>query len=77
MRAEQIPLPEQAPAQALLADPYAADGFERLRAYYAYGFRGGNPLVLRTILGREPIDFTTELQDHLPAAAARKDASCL
>ena len=58
IRAEQAPLAEYAPAQALLASPYGGDGFRRLRSYYdAFGFRGGNALVLGTILGREPRDL--------------------
>jgi uncharacterized protein YbjT (DUF2867 family) len=58
VRAERVPLAEYGPARALLANPYSADGFRRLRRYYdAHGFHGGNALVLRTILGREPTTF--------------------
>jgi hypothetical protein len=42
----------------LMASAYAREGFLRLRDYYdRFGFRGGNGLVLETILGREPTDL--------------------
>ena len=56
--AQRVPLSDYGPADQLLINPYAADGFRRLREHYdRYGFPGGNPLVLRTILGREPRGF--------------------
>ncbi len=58
VRAEHVPLADYAPAASLLTNPYAADGFRRLREHYdRYGFAGGNALVLRAILGREPHGF--------------------
>lgn len=58
VRAERVPLSEYGPARRLMSNPYSADGFRRLRRHYdAYGFHGGNALVLRTILGREPATF--------------------
>lgn len=58
IRAQHVPLSDYAPAACLLTNPYAADGFRRLRDHYdRYGFPGGNALVLRTILGREPHGF--------------------
>jgi uncharacterized protein YbjT (DUF2867 family) len=66
IRAEQAPLADYGPAQTLLANPYGSDGFRRLRDYYdRYGFRGGNPLVLGTILGRAPNGFGTFLEAFL------------
>lgn len=66
IQAEQIPLESYAPARSLLRNPYSADGFNRLRSYYdAHGFRGGNSMVLRTILGREPADFAAALRNLL------------
>ena len=56
---EQVELDGYAPAAALMRHPYSAEGFRRLRRYYdEHGFRGGNALVLRAILGREPSGFT-------------------
>ena len=59
VRAEQASLDDYEPAQGpAMANPYAREGFMRLRRYYNdYGFRGGNTLVLETILGRKPTDF--------------------
>ena len=58
LRAEQVPLLEYKPAGPLLKNPYSADGFKRLRAYYdQYGFHGGNALVLEAILGRKATSF--------------------
>jgi uncharacterized protein YbjT (DUF2867 family) len=58
LRAEQTPLHRYGPAADLLNHPYSAEGFDRLRHYYArYGFRGGNSLVLETILRRPPRGF--------------------
>ncbi len=58
LRAEQVPLADYAPAGSVLANPYSADGFRRLRDYYdRYGFHGGNSLVLGAILGRPPTEF--------------------
>jgi nucleoside-diphosphate-sugar epimerase len=38
--------------------PWAIDAYSRMcRHYDEFGFPGGNPLVLRAILGREPGDF--------------------
>lgn len=76
LRAEQVPLDDYAPAATLLANPYSADGFRRLRGYYdSHGFRGGNSLVLTSILGREPTDlisyFTNFLQQHQDASPPR------
>ncbi|WP_416981197.1 NmrA family NAD(P)-binding protein [Streptomyces sp. T028] len=68
VRAQQATLEEYGPAaqQGLLASPFAAEGFRRLRAYYdAFGFRGGNGLVLETILGREPIGVAAWIARHL------------
>jgi uncharacterized protein YbjT (DUF2867 family) len=60
VRAEQASLEDYEPAQGpAMANPYAREGFMRLRRYYDdYGFRGGNSLVLETILGRKPMDFS-------------------
>lgn len=58
IRAERVPLSEYEPARPLLSNPYSADGFRALRRHYdAHGFHGGNALVLRTILGRDPAGF--------------------
>lgn len=58
VRAQHVPLADYAPAASLLTNPYAADGFRRLRDHYdRHGFPGGNALVLRSILGREPHGF--------------------
>jgi uncharacterized protein YbjT (DUF2867 family) len=58
LRAERTPLGQYGPADRLLANPYAAVGFGRLRDYYdRHGFRGGNPLVLEAILGRPGRDI--------------------
>jgi uncharacterized protein YbjT (DUF2867 family) len=70
VRAEQAALEDYEPAQGpAMANPYAREGFARLRQYYDdYGFRGGNTLVLETILGRKPTDFpafVTRLQRSL------------
>jgi uncharacterized protein YbjT (DUF2867 family) len=66
IRAEQAPLDDYGPAQTLLANPYGSDGFRRLRDYYdRYGFRGGNSLVLGTILGRAPNGFGAFLEAFL------------
>lgn len=60
LRAEQAPLEQYTPAAPVLSNPYSGAGIRRLRDFYdAYGFRGGNSLVLRTILGREPTDFVS------------------
>jgi uncharacterized protein YbjT (DUF2867 family) len=66
VRAEQTALDEYGPAlQGLLTNPFGSEGLTRLRAYYdAHGFRGGNGLVLRTILGREPTDFPAWISRH-------------
>ncbi|WP_063047022.1 SDR family oxidoreductase [Nocardia pseudovaccinii] len=70
LRAEQTPMSEYAPAAGLLNHPFSAEGFLRLRAYYnAYGFRGGNSVVLETILGRSPRDFGTCARDLLAVGA--------
>jgi uncharacterized protein YbjT (DUF2867 family) len=68
VRAEQAALDDYEPAQGpAMANPYAREGFNRLRRYYDdHGFRGGNRLVLETILGRKPNDisgFVSKLQD--------------
>lgn len=53
LRVEQVALDDYGQAAGVLANPYKADGFRRLHAYYRdYGFRGGNGLVLESILGR-------------------------
>ncbi|MEH0421479.1 NmrA family NAD(P)-binding protein [Streptomyces sp. B21-083] len=68
VRAEQAALDQYGPAaqQGLLASPFAAEGFKRLREYYdGYGFRGGNGLVLETILGREPTGIAAWIARHL------------
>ncbi|MFF7549711.1 NAD(P)H-binding protein [Streptomyces canus] len=70
VRAQQTALDEYGPAaqQGLLASPFAAEGFRRLREYYdAYGFRGGNGLVLQAILGREPTSLAVWIAGHLRA----------
>ena len=70
VRAVQEPLHDYAPARSLLANPYSADGFRRLRRYYdEYGFRGGNSLVLAAVLGRPPSGFA-DCATWLRAAAA-------
>lgn len=64
VQAATVPLTEYAPAADLMQHPYSADGFGRLRTYYdQFGFRGGNSLILRTILRREPTDFATAFQN--------------
>jgi uncharacterized protein YbjT (DUF2867 family) len=72
VRAEQAALEQYGPAQqGLLANPFAAEGFLRLRDYYDdYGFRGGNSLVLEAILGRTPTDITAWIGRHLDEVAA-------
>ena len=58
LRAERTPLDRYGPANRMLANPYAAVGFGRLREFYdRHGFRGGNSLVLESILGRRPRDI--------------------
>ena len=61
VRAERAQLADYGPARGpAMANPYALEGFQRLRSYYdAYGFRGGNGLVLETILGRAASDVET------------------
>lgn len=60
LRAEQSPMCDYGPAAGLLNHPFSAEGFHRLRGYYdKHGFRGGNSLVLETILRRPPRDFGT------------------
>jgi len=57
LRAERTPLSRYGPADRLLANPYAAVGFTHLREFYdRHGFRGGNPVVLESILGRQARD---------------------
>ena len=64
VRAQHVPLSDYAPAASLLTNPYAADGFRRLREHYdRHGFPGGNALVLRAILGREPRGFADAWRD--------------
>ena len=70
VRAQHVALSDYAPAAGLLTNPYAADGFRRLREHYdRHGFPGGNALVLRTILGREPHGFA-DVWRGLPDQAA-------
>jgi uncharacterized protein YbjT (DUF2867 family) len=59
VRADQAALEDYGPAQGpAMANPYVRDGFMRLQRYYDdYGFRGGNALVLESILGRPPTDL--------------------
>ncbi len=60
LRAERTPLNQYGPADRLLANPYAAVGFGRLREFYdRHGFRGGNSLVLESILGRSARDMSS------------------
>jgi uncharacterized protein YbjT (DUF2867 family) len=71
VRAEQAALDDYEPAQGpAMANPYAREGFMRLRQYYDnHGFRGGNSLVLETILGHKPTDFSgfvAKLQESRP-----------
>jgi hypothetical protein len=52
IEAEQVPLPEWA---SRLPEGHLRDGLSRMMAHYdEHGFPGGNALVLRAILGREP-----------------------
>ena len=47
-----------AAAESSGRDEYAIDGIAKMYAHYdAYGLPGGNALVLRAILGREPNDY--------------------
>ena len=49
------------------------DGLTRMMAYDQHGFAGGNGLVLRAILGREPrslLDYFRELAASRPPGAA-------
>jgi uncharacterized protein YbjT (DUF2867 family) len=58
--AMQAPLELYGPAGAMMAEPYAAEGFKALRRYYdEFGFHGGNSLVLEAILRRKPTDIAT------------------
>jgi hypothetical protein len=67
VRAEQPAFAEWADAAGIPAGPFR-DGFERMTAHYdRYGFPGGNPLVLRAVLGREPRtlrQYLYELANH-------------
>jgi uncharacterized protein YbjT (DUF2867 family) len=71
LRAAQMPLDDYPPAASLMTNPYSAHGFRRLRRYYdEYGFRGGNSLVLATILGRPPTDHAECFRAFAGAVAA-------
>jgi uncharacterized protein YbjT (DUF2867 family) len=60
VRAVQTPFNDLTPARREIANPYSAEAFRRLHAYYnKYGFHGGNALVLSSILGRAPNTFDT------------------
>jgi uncharacterized protein YbjT (DUF2867 family) len=52
---------------SMMPEGYARDGIHRMLAHYdSYGLPGGNSLVLRSILGREPrtlADYFRELRD--------------
>ncbi len=55
-------------AQAHISEGPFRDGMQRMYADYAqYGFPGGNALVLRTILGREPRSLKTFFADQVQA----------
>ena len=71
IRAEQTPW-EALPAHRRgLDNAYSAEAFRRLWCYYNdHGFHGGNSLVLKSILGREPASFV----DCWRAEAARRGA---
>ena len=61
---ETVPFDRWVEAAHMPAGPFR-DGFEQMvRAYDDHGFHGGNPVVLRALLGREPRTleaFLTEL----------------
>lgn len=58
-------------AKAAIADPYEREARTRMFEYYdRHGFRAGNPLVLRALLGREPGSF----RSFLARTAARMKA---
>lgn len=59
-------------AAAGISDPYEREARTLMFNHYdRYGFKSGNGLVLRTILGREPTSFRTFLE----RAAARMNAT--
>jgi len=64
--AERIPLAEWA---SRLPEGYLRDGLTRMMAHYdEHGFPGGNALVLRAILGREP----RSLRDYFHELATQR-----
>lgn len=74
IRAQQTPWDQLGPERRGMGNPYSEEGFKRLAAYYnQHGFRGGNSLVLDTILGRTPNGFPdfwrqeSERRDHSAA----------
>jgi uncharacterized protein YbjT (DUF2867 family) len=61
-------------AKAGIVDPYEAEARTRMFRYYDdFGFQGGNALVLRSLLGKEPTSYQSFLKrtaEHLNALIA-------
>ncbi len=58
--------------KAGISDPYEREARSRMFNYYdACGFKGGNALVLRNILGREPRSFRSYIESLIPGQRCR------
>jgi hypothetical protein len=71
IKAAEPPFEEWARRAGIPEGP-VKDGLQRMYAHYdSYGFPGGNALVLRAILGREPRSlrqYVQELASHPPGS---------